>query len=82
MFMYNMYLQIRNLSDKNANRPNMLLLVSATLLFVMITCVSCHFFRRHCAQDRSLIPSQPPSVGLSGWLGSTRPSWILRVGFL
>ena len=40
MFMYNMYLQIRNLSDRNARRPNVLLLTSSTLLFVMITSVS------------------------------------------
>ncbi|KAF9650628.1 hypothetical protein BDM02DRAFT_3220464 [Thelephora ganbajun] len=37
MFVYNMYLQLRNLSDRNATRPNVLLLVSSTLLFVMIT---------------------------------------------
>ena len=40
MFMYNMYLQLRNLSDKSAKRPNMLLLVSSTLLFMLITSVS------------------------------------------
>lgn len=40
MFVYNMYLQIRNLSDRNARRPNVLLLVTSTLLFMMITSVS------------------------------------------
>jgi len=37
MFVYNMYLQMRSLQRKNAELPNMLLFVSSTLLFVMIT---------------------------------------------
>ena len=41
MFVYNMYLQVRNLSDRSAKRPNMLMLAASTLLFVMITTVSC-----------------------------------------
>ena len=43
MFVYNTYLQMRNLSDRNAKRPNLLLLVFSILLFMLITCVSCPF---------------------------------------
>jgi len=37
VFGYNMYLQIHNLSGGDPKRPNILMLVSSTVLFVMIT---------------------------------------------
>ena len=40
MFVYNMYLQMHNFSSKDAKRPNVLLLVASTLLFILITTVS------------------------------------------
>ena len=43
MFVYNIYLQVRNLSDRSAKRPNVFLLVASNLLCVMITAVSCFF---------------------------------------
>lgn len=41
LFSYNMYLQLRNFRDKgaNGNKPNVLLLISSTLLFLMISTV-------------------------------------------
>lgn len=48
MFVWNAYLQVRNLLDKNAKRPNKVLLVSSILLFMMVTGVSCSPFRRRC----------------------------------
>ena len=81
LFVYNMYLQICNFADKNTDRPNMLLLVSSTLLFALVTSVSCLF-----PQVLKLEPSShhfaTPSGGFSGPLGSTKPWWIWRVGSL
>ena len=72
MFAYNTYLQMRNLSDRNAKRPNLLLLVFSIILFMLITCVSCCFsggtaFKAifSCLRD--------PSDGPSKFVGYTRP---------
>ena len=58
MFVCNAYLQVRNLSDKNAKRPNKVLLVSSTLLFLMITGVSFSLFRRRCIRLIHLRPKR------------------------
>ena len=57
MFVYNIYLQVRNLSDRNAKRPNVFMLVASTLLFVMTTTVSCFFSGG--AASRTIVSSIP-----------------------
>ena len=62
MSVCNTYLRIRDLSDKNAMRPNLLLLISSTLLFMMITAVSC-FFSGGAASTAGFSRLRDPALG-------------------
>ena len=73
MFVYNMYLESRNLSDRNARRPNALLLVTSTLLFMMITAVR-RISSGGTPSGIGFSCNHDPSDGLLTLLESTRAS--------
>jgi len=76
MFVYNMYLQLRNLSGNNPKPLNMLLLVSSTLLFGMITSVGYFFFPEALCPERVSHAFVSLAVGYRG-----RPCLRGRRGF-
>lgn len=77
MFACNAYLQMRNLTGKNPRRPNLVLVASSTVLFILVTVVS-YFYK--CTPSGIVFSCLcDPSDGLSGLLVFTRPSSILGV---